>query len=101
MAVYTIPIPVNRYRHHLAITLGGQPSRIDLYYHPSDRHWYINLESPAGVPVISGRRVVANTALIGSGLARFNGDIYLVGPSDDEPGEAAFRDNVFTLVYVL
>ena len=95
-----IPLIPNVPRQSLVASLGGQETRLVVWWQPSDEAWYASLESPVDVPVISSRRLVTNGAVIGPRNTGFVGDLYVqaTSQSTDEPGFNAWAET-HALVY--
>ena len=99
LEVWWQPVLNSTPRQSLTVSLGGQESKLEVWWQPSDSAWYASLESPVGTPVASGRRLVKGGALIAR-QTDFVGDIYVqaVVLNAEEPALDAWG-NTFQLVY--
>lgn len=50
--------------------------RLFLWWQPGDGNWYASMEHPVGTPVVQGRRIVVDEALIWPMPTAFRGDIF-------------------------
>ena len=89
-------------RQRMTVRLGGQVVSLLVWRQPSDDSWYISMEYPVGVPMLSGRRLVLASFLIGNQPVLFTGDIVCLALSVSnvsEPGIAPWG-NTHDLIYV-
>lgn len=66
---------LNVNRQSFIVQLGTVQCRLRIFWNPVDRCWYIDLQIPAGTPVISGRRIVPNRCLLNPTLTPLNGTL--------------------------
>ena len=94
----SIPL-LNVPRQSLLVTLAEQDVRLTVWWQPADRHWYGSMEYPAGTPLVSGRRIVLDSPLIGAQARRFVGDLYCRAIAQSaEPGREPWG-NTHRLIY--
>lgn len=59
-----IQVPSQR----VSAAIGAVELRLTVSRHPRDGNWYIDVESPAGTIIASGRRLVSGKSAVGRGL---------------------------------
>lgn len=63
-------------RQSLVLRLSGRDCKLSVFYQESDRSWYGAIEVPVGTPLVSGRRLLTDTALMSRIYTPLAGDIW-------------------------
>ena len=93
MPIATVPL-LNTARQSAVVRLSGVDCRLTVWRQPSDGRWHASLEVPTGTPLLSGRRLTADTDLLAGVLHSLPGRLICrpLQGARTEPGAEPWGD---------
>lgn len=80
-------------RQTMTVQLGENLMLLDVWWQPSDRAWFISIQSPPNTPVTNGRRITVGSSLLPGHLGL--GDLWCaeITGATDEPVMDSWEKN--------